>query len=116
MQVDVLKKVHDCVDRITYKRDTVIIVSPMASLDEIAITISRNVECSSGSGKVNALRSSEIYFYQYLLNVDPEELCGRIYSLIKRFELHELDEWFKIDGKHYRDPHPELKLELKETK
>lgn len=31
------------------------------------------------------------------------------YSLIRRAELHEMDEWLKLDGVCVRDPHPELK-------
>lgn len=29
-------------------------------------------------------------------------------NLIMRAELHEMDEWLKLDGEHVKDPHPEL--------
>lgn len=36
-------------------------------------------------------------------------LRGVVPKLIRQMEYHEIDEWFKIDGKHVRDPHPEKK-------
>lgn len=32
-----------------------------------------------------------------------------VVALIKRAELHEMDEWLKFDGAHVTDPHPELR-------
>jgi hypothetical protein len=31
-------------------------------------------------------------------------------NLIRRAELHEMDEWLKLDGKCVNDPHPELRV------
>lgn len=32
-----------------------------------------------------------------------------VLQLIRKVELHEIDEWLKIDGINFREPHPELK-------
>lgn len=29
-------------------------------------------------------------------------------AVILKWEMHEVDEWFRVDGKHVTDPHPEL--------
>lgn len=40
----------------------------------------------------------------------PEDkLINLIAYFIKSFEMHEFDEWFKIDGVCVHEPHPELK-------
>lgn len=39
--------------------------------------------------------------------VSEDILVDLISHIIKGFEMHEFDEWFKLDGKHVRDPHPE---------
>jgi hypothetical protein len=31
-----------------------------------------------------------------------------VLALIRKIEMHEIDEWLKIDGKNFRNPHPEL--------
>lgn len=35
-------------------------------------------------------------------------LINYVVALIHLRELHEIDEWLKVDGKHLVDPHPEL--------
>ena len=39
--------------------------------------------------------------------MDREHFLYIIYNMCKRLEMHELDEHFKIEGKCFRDPHPE---------
>lgn len=34
-----------------------------------------------------------------------EHLVYFIHENVRRMEMHELDEWFKLDGVHFRDPH-----------
>lgn len=39
-------------------------------------------------------------------NIRQDELKKEIYRLIMSMEEHELLEWFRIDGKFFKDPHP----------
>ena len=53
--------------------------------------------------------------------LDQLDLCGMeerhlihwVRSQLERLAVHELDEWFKVDGIHVRDPHPEVTLAKK---
>lgn len=38
-----------------------------------------------------------------------EEVLETVKSLIRQAEVHEQNEWLKIDGKHVTDPHPEIR-------
>ena len=40
---------------------------------------------------------------------DEADFRRRVYRAVKALELHELDEWLKVEGKHVNDPHPELR-------
>jgi hypothetical protein len=40
---------------------------------------------------------------------DSDVIAYLIGDLIRKTELHEMEEWFKYKGEHVRDPHPELK-------
>jgi hypothetical protein len=42
------------------------------------------------------------------LRFTDAEVKFTVQSLVREFELHEIDEWLKFDGEHVRDPHPEL--------
>lgn len=37
-----------------------------------------------------------------------DEFINTVCSAICKMEMHEVDEYFKVDGRHYREPHPEL--------
>jgi hypothetical protein len=39
---------------------------------------------------------------------DPKHFYGWLRTCISRVFDHEIDEWYKVDGKHHQDPHPEL--------
>lgn len=40
-------------------------------------------------------------------------LMQMVHETIKNLELHEIDEWFKLDGKCVNDPHPELGVQFR---
>ena len=42
-------------------------------------------------------------------NMNQKEILGFIYCMLREMELHEIDEWFKLDGYHVKDPHPEFR-------
>ena len=43
-----------------------------------------------------------------LRQIHPDIVNQIVYGLWRKLELHEVDEWFKVDGKNYIDPHPEI--------
>jgi hypothetical protein len=46
---------------------------------------------------------------------DERTLLEAVYRLVKRLELHELDEWFKVDGLTLHNPHPEVEWHREHT-
>lgn len=55
------------------------------------------------------IKSTQYFVPQYFNHIEKEEFIYILYNECKRMELHELDEHFKINGKCFKDPHPELK-------
>lgn len=41
----------------------------------------------------------------------PERLVQHWFEIVRRFYLHEHAEWFRFDGEHVVDPHPELRVQ-----
>jgi hypothetical protein len=52
----------------------------------------------------------EAFSLERLETLPDEYILREIYRLVRRAELHELDEWLKVDGKCVTDPHPEIKF------
>jgi hypothetical protein len=42
-------------------------------------------------------------------NISMEFVYNVVISLVREFELHEMEEWLKFGKNHMIDPHPELK-------
>lgn len=42
----------------------------------------------------------------YLRMIDREYIIDLAFQLVRRHENHEVEEWFKVDGTHWVDPHP----------
>ena len=62
----------------------------------------------NGEGKVPIICEERWPVDFYLQCEDSAELFrNQLYRMLQGAELHEIEEWLKFDGKHYRDPHPE---------
>lgn len=40
-------------------------------------------------------------------NVTAQELWSKMYEMAVEIEIHEVKEWFKINGKYFINPHPD---------
>lgn len=105
----ILEKVQDLCSRIKYKPNSIILTRQAANYPGIEISIA--VPCISAtdfSATIPIITSQAISYDE--LNSVKEDLepyiLSRIYSLITRLELHEINEFFKIDGRYYKHPHP----------
>ncbi len=38
---------------------------------------------------------------------DREAVLRHVFSFVSEFEMHELKEWFKVDGRCFENPHPD---------
>lgn len=41
--------------------------------------------------------------------LSADAVLGKVWYWLERMEVHEMKEWFKVSGQHYREPHPETK-------
>lgn len=44
-----------------------------------------------------------------LVLFDEGMMIGMMRTNLKTMEIHEVDEWFRLDKKYMTDPHPELR-------
>lgn len=49
----------------------------------------------------------EIIFSDFR-SMSEEEFLNRVYSQLFKMEEHSVKEWFRVDGKCFKDPHPEV--------
>jgi hypothetical protein len=75
--------------------------------DSFFVEASTEVDDAYKPGEHTTVRVQEmasfIQFIDWELNV--ERLCGFIHFMQVKLAVHEIDEWFKYDGKRKRDWH-----------
>lgn len=104
------------VNKFSYKKDCSISCSH-GIYDCVQIYMTKNVEDVDGKypGQI-PIRAIDSITYSSLREMNEANVKSLIVEMVKRMELHEMDEWLKFDGDWINDPHPELrplKLELK---
>lgn len=61
------------------------------------------------TGKVKPFASYMTVYEPELARMDDRKMMEAIVCrLVKNAEMHEMDEWLKLDGEHVVDPHPEV--------
>jgi hypothetical protein len=61
---------------------------------------------------VNLRKNFNTNMFFDMLSSFELEFTNFVHRAIVELEMHEIDEWFKVHGRHVRDPHPELKRVL----
>lgn len=112
-----LKDLEDLLKRITYKPEFQMICRIESCADLIDIRFSRMVKDATG------MQKGYIPLYQIisftgdaLEHMDEKEMLMRIYNGLIEFEIHEMNEWLKVDGKCFKEPHPGYDLIIKDFK
>lgn len=96
--------------RITYKPGWKFIALMHPSCDQIKIHLSylaRDARLENNEGEIT-LTSITIIHPHSPTELTEENLRSAIIRQILQAEMHERDEWLRLDGKHVTDPHPEL--------
>jgi hypothetical protein len=101
-------EVESFVARITYKPQSTLTVWKNSSCDGISLLFTKYVVDVADNSRVIPLVNS--YSSTYLPR-DQEELIHMINTVVRTLELHEINEWLKLDGRCVVEPHPELKKE-----
>lgn len=60
-----------------------------------------------GAGDLVILASDDLSRF-HVEHIDERDLLRVVRKLVRRAEMHEVDEWLRIDGDHVTVPHPDL--------
>lgn len=109
------RRIQDILDRMTYKPGWKITISRpedcgVQNYWEPITLHARYPTIDITTGKPITLSLVRSIPLESAETVPEDALIDLIGYIIKNFEMHEFDEWFKIDGVCVRDPHPELKV------
>jgi hypothetical protein len=104
-----IKEARDILKTVTYKPGTEITVdSDVFGIGPARLTLRSNpVPDATGEHKHLAPTYSQRFIY--LSTANRKDFLEEVFNVVKQNEDHERDEWLKIDGKHFNDPHPELR-------
>jgi len=93
---------------ISYKKNFSFRYSPASDSNHVNLTIVMLVpDVNDPTHEVPI--SSYTRFEDPLTNQLPvAQYIAQIRRYIRELEAHEFDEWFKVDGKCYNEPHPEM--------
>lgn len=101
---------EDIISKIKYKSGYEFKVFNNKRNDTIEILIRYTTIDSANGGPITLDSLCCITKETLVYNTDIKEfIFSFIRETISRMELHEVDEFLKYDGKHIKDPHPELK-------
>lgn len=101
-----LNELEDLLATISYKPGYLFKVLQEESYDLVSIRFSYFAKDAENPENIISLVSKTTLV---LPLPEKEVVLSEIKLLIKTAELHEMNEWLKVDGKHLTDPHPEYK-------
>lgn len=96
------------VDLITYKSNFIIKCYRELDSDSFSVRIHMNVSNVLEPAKIVPIMSCGIYPGETINDLSVIGWVNVVRDLLKNLESHEFDEWFKVDGKCFTDPHPEM--------
>ncbi len=98
-----VRNVQAQLDRVRYKHGWKF----SADGDCNAIIITAQFNAPDADGKAPGLLPvRQIRLIDYRDDISPSRVNQEVYCLIRSLELHEIDEWLRVDGKHLHNPHP----------
>lgn len=110
-----LERIHGIIKRIQYKPNIAISAHLDYATDFIMCRVSgqvQNADNFNETANISTIQSQNIRTFEVMTD---DQVVHFFYRMIRHFENHEIDEFFKIDGQHFRDPHPELKQDRQES-
>jgi len=101
------KELQLIVDQISYKPKYFLDARLALEYDAVEIRLSYPALNVENPSENIILRSKDIILGEALKHLEEEDLLKQVYCLFRTAELHELDEWFKFNGKRLKEPHKE---------
>jgi hypothetical protein len=115
-RTEAYNKINSILERLTYKPNVRIKCLHSSTRDSIEILLSGSVpDADQPAATVPwdqpTITVVSIYTLapQFILSQSEDALIHLLWHHVRKWEDHEAMEFFKIDGKHFKDPHPELK-------
>lgn len=113
------EKIEKIVKRITYKPGWRIYCAsrprePEVPEGELVVRIIFMAEDVTAPGKQTKVGLGVSFWLDQ--DYSEEVILKRIMQGVRELEMHEVEEWFKVDGRNFVDPHPELNKEWHEVK
>lgn len=106
-----LKKVMAFLGRVTYKPNWHFTAETYEP-GSVYIRIRWAAPDSFYPERIANLTSLYSYSSNSIIEGGDKAIAGMVQHAISLAEMHEINEWFKIDGKFYKDPHPEFNNEV----
>lgn len=110
---DQLERVRSVLQKVTYKPGWVITAFDHRTIQEpkndfFSFHLCLQPDIVSGR-QTEIAHHSSLSIFDLANMKDDQVITYFVTNAIRDMEMHEMDEWFKFDGFHVRDPHPEKK-------
>jgi hypothetical protein len=104
--IDYSYKLKELLRTITYKPSSTISILHVCSTGvDFGVTL---IKTDPTTEQIVSLRGATIEILVDVNTVfEPEVILEALYKNIQELELHEVNEWLKVDSKHYVEPHTE---------
>ena len=104
-----ITRIEEIISRIKYKPNVTIRCYRELVFDDVVIEVCALVIDAEDFSKQITIISKGFFRTEAIQAMGEKELILAISRQLKVLELHEIDEFFKVDGKHIKDPHPEFR-------
>lgn len=102
------QEMEQVIRSITYKPRTFINLSRHYACDNVILQVAfvgvPDAENPTSPTQINSQYSMSPRMFEHM---ERRDFIHLVHSQIVKMEMHEVDEFFKIDDKHFREPHPE---------
>jgi hypothetical protein len=106
------ERLKGLLERVTYKPGYHFRLPPFDNQDYFRLYLDAVTKDATAPGKPFMVEYHMVNWYDRLLRMNDHELLQCIYRMAIDTEIHEAEEWFRIDGKHLVNPHKEQPEEL----
>jgi len=104
-----MKDVDKILKKISYKKGWDFSINRAAMNDPTIHLYIRRPAIDVKSGKDTELSFMDRIGVEYFNSMSELALIMWVRDQVGKFEEHEATEWFKVNGIHFEDPHPELR-------
>lgn len=105
------ERMRGILGRVTYKPGWKIeVTQPVNVMGDLCLIVTMNVpDLTKRDGSMTTFLYHEHVWLDRLESMSDCEVVDKVIgNALRKCEMHELDEWYKVDSINVREPHPEL--------